>query len=84
MCLSSIPLKKHPHRKWRSLHVPFLCIFSFCFSEVDDVDDLMADIQEQMEKANEISQAISEPTGYGLDLDEVSTRNTFMCMYGYQ
>ncbi|XP_071824488.1 charged multivesicular body protein 4b-like [Apostichopus japonicus] len=38
--------------------------------EVDDVDDLMADIQEQMEKANEISQAISEPTGYGLDLDE--------------
>ncbi|KAJ8041516.1 Charged multivesicular body protein 4b [Holothuria leucospilota] len=37
---------------------------------VEDVDDMMADIQEQMELANEISQVISEPQGFGQDVDE--------------
>ena len=39
---------------------------------VEDVDDLMADIHEQMELADEISTAISQPTGFGQDIDEVS------------
>lgn len=37
---------------------------------VDDVHDLMDDIAEQQELANEISTAISTPVGLGMDLDE--------------
>ncbi|XP_055019157.1 charged multivesicular body protein 4b-like [Boleophthalmus pectinirostris] len=37
---------------------------------VDDVHDLMDDIAEQQELANEISTAISSSTGFGMDMDE--------------
>jgi len=44
-------------------------------SDVDDVHEMMDDIQEQTELADEISRAISEPAGFGMDVDEV--RNLF-------
>ena len=37
------------------------------------MDDLMSDIQEQMEVANEIGDAISNQMGFGQDVDEVSS-----------
>ena len=42
-----------------------------CFRDVDDVHDLMDDVAEQQEIANEISEAISSPVGFGQDVDEV-------------
>ena len=36
---------------------------------------MMDDIQEQTELADEISRAISEPAGFGMDVDEVSIQN---------
>lgn len=39
-------------------------------SDVDDVHDIMDDIQEQTEIANEISNALSQPVGFQ-DVDEV-------------
>ena len=44
-------------------------------SDVDDVHEMMDDIQEQTELADEISRAISEPAGFGMDVDEVSIQN---------
>ena len=41
------------------------------FRDVDDVHNLMDDVAEQNEIANEISEAISNPVGFGQDLDEV-------------
>ncbi|XP_070536266.1 charged multivesicular body protein 4c-like [Ptychodera flava] len=38
--------------------------------DVDDVHDMMDDIQEQQELANEISDAISNPIGFGQEMDE--------------
>ncbi|XP_006012406.1 charged multivesicular body protein 4b [Latimeria chalumnae] len=38
--------------------------------DIDKVDDLMADITEQQEIAQEISDAISRPVGFGDDVDE--------------
>ncbi|XP_078607921.1 charged multivesicular body protein 4c-like isoform X1 [Branchiostoma floridae x Branchiostoma japonicum] len=38
--------------------------------DIDQVDDLMADIQEQQDLAQEISDAISKPVGFGEDVDE--------------
>ncbi|XP_019629356.1 PREDICTED: charged multivesicular body protein 4c-like isoform X2 [Branchiostoma belcheri] len=38
--------------------------------DIDTVDDLMADIQEQQDLAQEISDAISKPVGFGEDVDE--------------
>lgn len=38
---------------------------------VDDVHNLMDDVAEQQEIANEISDAISNPIGFGQDVDEV-------------
>ncbi|CAL1528047.1 unnamed protein product [Lymnaea stagnalis] len=38
--------------------------------DVDKVHDLMDDVAEQQEVANEISDAISHPVGFGQDLDE--------------
>ena len=46
---------------------------------MDDVHDMMDDIQEQTELADEISRAISEPTGFGMDVDEVRNRMRYMC-----
>ena len=37
---------------------------------VDDVHDIMDDLQEQNEIAEEIQNAISQPIGFGMDLDE--------------
>ena len=59
--------------------------FPFCItiifsppSDVDDVHEMMDDIQEQTELADEISRAISEPAGFGMDVDEVSIHNEFV------
>ena len=41
------------------------------FRDVDDVHDLMDEVAEQQEIANEISEAISSPVGFGQDVDEV-------------
>jgi len=38
--------------------------------DVDKVDDLMADIQEQQDVANEIADAIAKPMGFQDDVDE--------------
>ena len=38
--------------------------------DVDDVHNLMDDVAEQQEIANEISEAISNPVGFGQDVDE--------------
>jgi len=38
--------------------------------DIDKVQDLMDDIQEQQELANEISEAISNPIGFNQDVDE--------------
>ena len=38
---------------------------------MDDAHDMMDDIAEQQEIANEISEAISNPIGFGQDMDEV-------------
>uniref|UniRef100_A0A8C9QQ03 Charged multivesicular body protein 4A n=1 Tax=Spermophilus dauricus TaxID=99837 RepID=A0A8C9QQ03_SPEDA len=38
--------------------------------DIDKVDELMADITEQQELAQEISDAISRPVGFGDDVDE--------------
>jgi hypothetical protein len=40
---------------------------------IDKVDETMDDIRDQMDIANEISEAISRPVGVGDDLDEVHT-----------
>uniref|UniRef100_A0A8C7ULQ9 Charged multivesicular body protein 4b n=1 Tax=Oncorhynchus mykiss TaxID=8022 RepID=A0A8C7ULQ9_ONCMY len=39
--------------------------------DIDKVDDLMQDITEQQELAQEISDAISKPVGFGEEFDEV-------------
>lgn len=41
-------------------------------SSIDKVDTTMADIQEQTQLANEVSEAISANTYSGVDIDEVS------------
>lgn len=43
--------------------------------DVDDVHEMMDDIQEQTELADEISRAISEPAGFGMDVDEDELMN---------
>lgn len=42
--------------------------------DIDKVDELMADITEQQEVAQQISDAISRPVGFGDDVDEVTGR----------
>ena len=44
----------------------------FSDRNVDDVHNLMDDVAEQQEIANEISDAISNPVGFQQDVDEVS------------
>ena len=43
----------------------------FISRDVDKVHDLMDDVAEQQEIASEISDAISNPVGFGQDMDEV-------------
>ncbi|KAK9721148.1 ESCRT-III subunit protein snf7, variant 2 [Basidiobolus ranarum] len=38
--------------------------------DIDKVDSTMDEIREQMDLANEISDAISQPVGFGYDMDE--------------
>jgi len=55
--------------------------FSIICSDVDQVHDIMDDLAEQHEVANEISEAISGPVGFGQDYDEVTLyviRHMFM------
>ena len=49
------------------------------FSDVDKVHDLMDDVHEQQEIANEIGEAISNPVGFGQDVDEVSEKTQLLC-----
>lgn len=44
---------------------------------VDTIDDMMADIMEQHEMAQEISDTISRPIGPGYDFDEVKPSTAF-------
>lgn len=50
--------------------LPFVCAILF-HRDIDKVDDLMAEITEQQEVAQEISDVISRPVGFGEDYDEV-------------
>ena len=43
--------------------------------DVDDVQDMMDDIQEQNELSEEITNALSNPVGFGQDVDEVRNSN---------
>ncbi|PKU27197.1 hypothetical protein llap_22499 [Limosa lapponica baueri] len=47
--------------------------------DIDKVDELMQDIAEQQELADEISTAISKPVGFGEEFDEV--RFKFASLY---
>lgn len=47
-------------------------MFFFLFRDVDKVHDLMDEVAEQQEIANEIGEAISNPVSFGQDVDEVS------------
>ena len=60
--------------EWATFHFVLQSFFSLP-SDVDDVHEMMDDIQEQTELADEISRAISEPAGFGMDVDEVSIQN---------
>ena len=40
--------------------------------DVDDIHDMMDDIQEQNEIAEEISGALSQPIGFAQEIDDVS------------
>ena len=51
-----------------------LLFFQNHFRDVDDVHDMMDDISEQTELANEISEAISSSVGFGQDIDEVGMK----------
>ena len=52
-------------------HVIISYLFHVLYRDVDDVHDMMDDISEQHEIANEIASAISAPVGFGQDIDEV-------------
>lgn len=45
------------------------------FRDIDKVDELMQDIAEQQELADEISTAISKPVGIGEEFDEVRVQS---------
>ena len=56
------------------LNVPFHeC---FMYRDVDDVHDMMDDIAEQNEIAEEIGTALSTPVGFNQELDEASHEST--------
>lgn len=50
--------------------------------DVDKIDDLMQDINEQQDVAQEISDAISRPVGFGEEFDEVivGDNNRDLCL----
>ena len=53
----------------------------FIIRDVDDVHNLMDDVAEQQEIANEISEAISNPVGFGNDVDEVTYKFIIIKLY---
>lgn len=55
----------------------FAHISLLLFRDIDKVDDLMQDITEQQELAQEISDAISKPVGFGEEFDEVGVTLDF-------
>ena len=52
----------------------FCCFFAF--RDVDDIHDMMDDISEQNEIAEEISGALSQPIGFNQELDDVRALDT--------
>ena len=65
------------------MHPEYVCFKGWvdslqCFSpvlihrDVDDIHDMMDDIQEQNEIAEEISSALSQPIGFAQEIDDVS------------
>jgi charged multivesicular body protein 4 len=42
------------------------------FRDIAKVDQTMEEIRDQMELANEISDVISQPVGFGVEMDDVS------------
>ena len=48
-------------------------IWSDCDRNVEKVHDLMDEVAEQQEVANEITEAISNPVGFNQDVDEVAS-----------
>lgn len=57
---------------------PFGLTHPTCFRDIDKVDDLMQDITEQRELAQEISEAISKPVGFGEEFDDVGDALLFL------
>lgn len=51
----------------------------FLFRNADQVHDMMDDIHEQQEIAQEISEAISHPVGFNSDVDEVRLCDILIC-----
>lgn len=49
----------------------------YLYSDVDKVHDLMDDISEQQQLADEITTAISNPVGFDQDVDEVISYKIF-------
>jgi charged multivesicular body protein 4A/B len=65
---------KHIHGNlWVLMHLVFRCSPKYrwlVFRDINRVDSTMDDIREQMDLANEISDAISQPVGFGVEFDE--------------
>lgn len=53
------------------------------FRDIDKVDDLMQDITEQRELAQEISDAISKPVGFGEEFDDVGADDFFFLAFDF-
>lgn len=69
-CGIIIENRKYGHKCW--LGKCLICLlFPLFYRDIDKVDELMQDIAEQQELADEISTAISKPVGFGEDFDEV-------------
>lgn len=58
-----------------------LTVFPSYFRDIDKVDELMQDITEQQELAQEISDAISKPVGFGEEFDEVGEALQLFCLH---
>lgn len=54
----------------KAIHGNLLIISLINFRNIDKVDETMDDIREQMDLANEISEAISQPVNFGVEFDE--------------
>lgn len=61
-----------PHRLFLHRRMVNMTSVHFIYRDIDKVDELMQDIADQQELAEEISTAISKPVGFGEEFDEVS------------